>query len=380
MPPRRRASVAAPSTSLSAAVASIADTFTGHLRTNIAVSLVAVLGVVAAHYFLGEAAVVRRMVAAFEDGGVQVGLWAPSLPWDVEFRVNDALATVPRPVLVANLTALLRPERTAQYALVVGESGTGKSTAVRNTVRSLPSPKGTIYFSTPELVASFSSDLARAVGYAPPYDPLASVFGWLGGQASSARADGVAWPDLFHALKEAATRFHAKHARPAVLVIDAADFVAKEDSHFFEQLQNFAKVCAGMGTLRVIFVSSDGSLLPVMRASSAWSRVLKPPFEVQDIGDDDAIEYLLGRSIARSVAEGAARTITGGRFSLLIDVASATANKPIAGITEELDDRAQSEVMVLKISPTHALFRALIAKGRVMSAKALGHLPVDVLR
>ena len=108
--------------------------------------------------------------------------------------------------------------------------------------------------------------------------------------------------------------------------------------------------------------------------------MLKPPFEVQDIGDDDAIEYLLGRSIARSVAEGAARTITGGRFSLLIDVASATANKPIAGITEELDDRAQSEVMVLKISPTHALFRALIAKGRVMSAKALGHLPVDVLR
>ena len=271
MPPRRRAFVAAPSTSLSAAVASIADTFTGHLRTNIAVSLVAVLGVVAAHYFLGEATVVRRMVAAFEDGGVQVGLWAPSLPWDVEFRANDALATVPRPVLVANLTALLRPERTAQYALVVGESGTGKSTAVRNTVRSLPSPKGTIYFSTPELVASFSSDLARAVGYASPYVPLASVFGWLGGQAPSARADGVAWPELFHALKEAATRFHAKHARPAVLVIDAADFVAKEDSHFLEQLQNFAKVCADMGTLRVIFVSSDGSLLPVMRASSAWS-------------------------------------------------------------------------------------------------------------
>ena len=35
--------------------------------------------------------------------------------------------------------------------------------------------------------------------------------------------------------------------------------------------------------------------------------------------------------------------------------------------------------MVLKILPTHALFRALIAKGRVMSAKAREHLPVDVL-
>jgi hypothetical protein len=117
-----------------------------------------------------------------------------------------------------------------------------------------------------------------------------------------------------------------------VLVIDAADFVAKEDSHFLEQLQNFAKVCADMGTLRVIFVSSDGRTLPLMRASSAWSRVLKSPFEVQDIGADDAIEYLLGRGMARSVAEEAVRTITGGRFSLLIDVASAAANKPIAGI------------------------------------------------
>ena len=35
--------------------------------------------------------------------------------------------------------------------------------------------------------------------------------------------------------------------------------------------------------------------------------------------------------------------------------------------------------MVLKILPTHALFRALIAKGRVISAKAREHLPVDVL-
>jgi hypothetical protein len=107
--------------------------------------------------------------------------------------------------------------------------------------------------------------------------------------------------------------------------------------------------------------------------------VLKPQFEVQGIGDDDAIEYLLGRGMTRSVAEEAVRTITGGRFSLLIDVASAAANKPIAGIREELDVRTQSELMVLKISPTHVLFRALIAKGRVMSAKAREHLPAVVL-
>jgi hypothetical protein len=370
MPPRRRAYAAASSTSLSAAFASIADSFTGHLRTTVGVSLVAFIGIVAAHYFLGEAAVVGRMAAAFEVGGAQVGLWAPSLPWDVEFRANDALATVPRPVLVANLTALMCPERTAQYALVVGESGTGKSTAVRNTVRSLPSPKGAIYFSTPVLVASFSSDLARAVGYAPPFDPLASVFGWLGGQASSARADGVAWPELFRALQKSATRFHAMHARPAVLVIDAVDFVAKEDPAFFLQLQDFAKVCADMGTLRVVFVSSEGVVLPLMRASSAWSRAL-PPFEVQDIDDALAVDYLVDRGMAHPMAEEAVRTVTGGRFALLLHVASAAVVKPIADIRNELDIRTDSTLKELGFSPTHELFRALIAVGRFPSNKAL---------
>ena len=74
---------------------------------------------------------------------------------------------MPRPALIANLAALscARGHDVAdRYALVVGKSGTGASTAVRNTVRSLPFPKSAIHFSAPELVASFSSDLARAVG------------------------------------------------------------------------------------------------------------------------------------------------------------------------------------------------------------------------
>ena len=343
--------------------------------------LVAVIGVVAAYLFLGESAVSRRMVAAFEYGGAQTGRLraTTSLPWDVEFRANDALASVPRPVLIADLKALLRPEATSQYALVVGESGTGKSTAVRNAVRSLPSPKGAIYFSTPVLVASFSSNLARAVGYAPPFDPLASVFGWLGGQApSTPRADGVAWPELFRALQEAATRFHKKHKRPAVLVIDASDYVAKKDPLFFLDLQDFAKRCADMGTLRVVFVSSEGVALPLMSASSAWSRAL-PPYEVQDIDDALAVDYLVDRGMARPAAEEVVRTVTGGRFALLLKVASAAAVKPIADIMNELDNKTDSTLKKLGVLPTHAFFHALVAEGRVPSNKALDLLPSTTL-
>ncbi len=73
-------------------------------------------------------------------------------------------------------------------SLVVGGSGTGKSTAVRNAMRSLTVPKGAIYFSAPELVSFFSRDLARAVGYAPPFDPpRASSAGWAGKRPLRAR-------------------------------------------------------------------------------------------------------------------------------------------------------------------------------------------------
>ena len=137
-------------------------------------------------------------------------------------------------------------------------------------------------------------------------------------------------------------RFHAKHKRPAVLVIDAADdLVAKEDSHFFLQLQDFAKVWADMGTLRVVFVSSEGVVLQLTSASSAWSRAL-PPYEVQDIDDALAADYLVDRGMARPVAEETVRTVAGGRVALLLKVASAAAVKPLAAIRNELDVKTES--------------------------------------
>ena len=53
---------------------------------------------------------------------------------------NDSDADVDRPALVADLAALLRPDVAREYAIVVGETGSGKSTAVRQAVSALPSP------------------------------------------------------------------------------------------------------------------------------------------------------------------------------------------------------------------------------------------------
>ena len=113
------------------------------LGTPVTLPFVFALGLVAAHHAFLES----------------------SKHWDA-----DAGATVPRPELIADLAALLRPNATKQYALIMGQSGTGKSTAFRAAVRSLPHPKRAVY-SAPELLTSFSSGLARATGYLPPLCP-----------------------------------------------------------------------------------------------------------------------------------------------------------------------------------------------------------------
>jgi len=378
---RRAAASGAPAAAPPRPAAASAAGALSWLPVPLRAALVAVAGLAAAQAYLGEAAVLGRMVAAFEEGGARAAPWAPVRHWDDAFRAADADARVPRPALAAALAALLRPGATKQYALVVGESGTGKSTAVRDAVRALPWPKGALYFSAPVLLESFSSKLARAVGYAPPFDPLASVLSLsrLGGQAPFSRgADGVVWSELSGALQEASARFHAKHARPAVLVIDAADFVAKEDAAFFLKLQNFAKVCADAGSLRVVFVSSEGAALPLMRASSAWSRAL-PPYEVPDIDDPLAVDYLVDRGVARGVAEEAVRTLAGGRFSLLIRMPSTATAASLAALRRTLDARTNVVLKGAGLDPAHALFRALLADGRVMEDAALDLAPAEAL-
>jgi len=182
-------------------------------------------------------------------------------------------------------------------------------------------------------------------------------------------------------LLKAAAAFRTKHGRPAVLIIDAADYLAKKRPGFFSDLQDFAKVCADAGSLRVVFVSSEGAALPLMRASSAWSRLLKPPFEVHDISDDAAREFLVSRGMdAPGAAEEAVRTVTGGRFALLLDAASAAAAaKPVSAMREELHVATNVVLKGVGLAPGHALFHALVARGRVKSDAALDLAPADAL-
>jgi KaiC/GvpD/RAD55 family RecA-like ATPase len=138
---------------------------------------------------------------------------------------------------------------------VIGATGTGKSTAVRLAVRSLPAPKGVVYFSTPEIVEDISTELAVQVGYrGEAVDLAAAFYEYLRHSTRSADLPSVdheplaSWRHLRKRLVSAANKFFAEHNRPMVLVIDAFDRVCRENPRFVIQLQDFAKDGADNGS------------------------------------------------------------------------------------------------------------------------------------
>jgi hypothetical protein len=221
----------------------------------------------------GEIATTDSIISAFEAGNAD---WLNS-----QFH-KDLRASVKRPLLEDGLVKLLRPDSSDHYAVVIGATGTGKSTAVRLAVRSLPGPKGVVYFSTPEILEDFSTELAVQVGYrGDAVDLGAAFYDYLHRSTRSTDPPSVdheplaSWRPLRKRLVSAANKFFAKHNRPMVLVIDAFDRVCKENPRFAIQLQEFAKDGADNGSLRVVFVFSRDEALPLLTSRSAWERALQ---------------------------------------------------------------------------------------------------------
>ena len=235
----------------------------------------AALAAASLYYLLStesEAGVVSDMCGVFEAGGAE--------GWDAGF-FNDARALVERPVVEANLASILRPSVVDKYAIIVGPGGTGKSTAVRKAVHALIAEgaggagAGVVYFTTRELRADFSQDLARAVGYRTPIDFIDRMRRYITGEIKEQAAPPLqryepraSWSPLSRLLMSAAKLHKARHGTAPTLVLDAMDVIAKNDAAFFGEVQGFAKACADGGILRIVFIFSDGDALPLLLSSS----------------------------------------------------------------------------------------------------------------
>ena len=91
--------------------------------------------------------------------------------------------------------------------------------------------------------------------------------------------------------------------------------VAKEYPSAFVRLVDRAKYLSNQQSLHIIFVSNEGSVMPLISSTSSKSRAADV-LEIVDVSDEDAVKYLepiMPTDVARYVV-----SLTGGRLMQLL--------------------------------------------------------------
>jgi hypothetical protein len=312
----------------------------------------------------------HHMIAAFESGrGVEC------------YRAIDTIpSAVHRRELEKDLISLLRPSLHAELdsskgdalrcAVIVGEQGTGKSTAVRKFIRSIPGPKGVVYCNVPGNTQTFSTKLRRLLGY-EKHSTHNSLL-------REEDPEGL-WMALRGPLLEAAKGYKKKHSRAMVLVIDSADRLARHQPNLLTKLQEFASTCSATGSLRVVFMSSDGAALAHIRAGLPPPRRLEL-FEVGHLSEGEAEVLLMDHGVPREVATVVVHTITGGSFSAIKEFLSRyDPSEPdsVSSLVLHLERRVLSSVRAMNIQIDSEFFKLLVARPTICSTKATKLLMED---
>ena len=172
--------------------------------------------------------------------------------------------------------------------------------------------------------------------------------------------------------------------------------LAKRNKYAFVDVIDRAKYLANSGMLRIVFVSSEGSVLPLVNTTSSSSRTA-PVLEFVDISDEQAEKYL-GFSLPKDLAKSVV-ALTGGRFIHLISAIEVFRRlekeecdpaKAVNIIREYLISRNVKNRM-MKVLEQEKPFRALeksimdivVSKGSVDSEELSNNLPLkssDVAR
>jgi hypothetical protein len=179
------------------------------------------------------------------------------------------------------------------------------------------------------------------------------------------------WGEMEKKLKEVAFEYRQKHGQPAVLVIDGADIIVKQNQPFFSVLQDFAKASADSGDLRVVFVSSDGTAVDFLQSRSAISRA-EAPLVIPGVPDDQAVKYLLEKKLVETQAKAAVREVTGGSFVKMNDyVREANKGRTHEEIVRSEHTVIRDELKDLGLDVKLKLFEQLVKQGS---------LPADLVR
>jgi type II secretory pathway predicted ATPase ExeA len=240
------------------------------------------------------------------------------------FAPEDVLLA--RPDAAAALATALDPAAGGPpgfFLVVSGSPGAGKTTLVRLALRELakrravaadrvdagagatstgtttPLPGGCCYVAAaPYPHSNFGRDLAATIGFGfeegvRALDQAAKIFAASPALKESATpAESLARAAA--ALEEAARELKARGAGRPLVVIDAADRLARRDPDALLDMVDYAKDWAERGLATVVFVVGDPTALNLLRASPSFSRAA-PLVEVAGPSPAEATDFLRRR-------------------------------------------------------------------------------------
>jgi len=224
------------------------------------------------------------------------------------------------------VSVLLPTEPARKYVLICGEHGVGKTTLVHQACRIAKKTRedskeavGIVYVAVPHNASTFAEAFAKAIGY--NFESIS--FHW----AIKHLFNVPGYPTSMDLLEQVLQKldnfsedYTLKYKRPVVVVIDNINWlVSNKDSSVLKNLQDWAKDRADEGTIRVVFVSSEGVAPKFLQERSSWSRAMSP-IEITDATEEESCLYLEKSGIPKDVANRF-HQVTGGRFQLLSEVA-----------------------------------------------------------
>ena len=224
----------------------------------------------------------------------------------------DNAEIIPRPEIMKDLKDLFLPEpckeTDTRFSAIMGLSGSGKTYAMRSLCNLFP--QGIVLYYEVKVPGSFVEGLSKEViaKYQPRFGTRILFSSLICVTRNQVNGIGL----VLEVLEKAASRFKAEFGKIPVLIIDGVDLLAKHDEELCLQLITLSKILANTNQLKVILVSSKGSIVPMLEGISATNRGIM--YEIGDIKDEDAIYSLMRR---RSQEVG---YIYWGKISLSSDI------------------------------------------------------------
>ena len=187
---------------------------------------------------------------------------------------------------------------------MVGPTGTGKTATITRACNKFP--QGVLYIEVFEPNV-FDRDLAKEISMKiGPSNIVDLVLGYFSSDDfvyyHLPEEQDKAMDVTFKVLDETATKYKEKHGKIPTLFIDGADILAKYQDELFKHTVHLAKVLGNAEVLTTVFVSSEGSILPIVQKLSEVTRSVKL-FELTDIEDDKAVNYLVNRGLSKQLGK-----------------------------------------------------------------------------